>query len=122
MANSEAKLFADNARDLETLRNAVVDAAAVSAGFWCSYMFVLFYLAIAVGGVTHRDLFFERPVKLPFLNVDLPLTGFFLFAPIVFIIIHAYVLLHFVLLADKIGGFHRELRAQIDDEDVGVRR
>jgi hypothetical protein len=32
---------------------------------------VLSYLAIAVGSVTHRDLSFEKPVKLPFLNEDL---------------------------------------------------
>jgi hypothetical protein len=121
MANSEPKSFANSARDLEALRNAVVDAAAVSVGFWLTYILVLFYLAIAAGGVTHRDLFFERPVKLPFLNVDLPLTGFFLFAPITFIILHAYILLHFVLLADKIGAFHRELRAQIKSDDTQTR-
>jgi len=71
--------------------------------------------------VTHRDLFFENPVKLPFLGVDLPLTGFFWLGPIIFIIAHTYVLLHFVLLADKVGVFHAELRAQIDDEDVRTR-
>ena len=35
----------------------------------------------AVGSVTHRDLLFESPVKLPFLNVDLPLVGFFVLGP-----------------------------------------
>jgi hypothetical protein len=38
---------------------------------WLSYLFVLFYLAIAVGSVTHRNLLLESPVKLPFLNLDL---------------------------------------------------
>jgi hypothetical protein len=37
----------------------------------------LFYLLIAVGGVTFQDLFLEHPIKLPFLGVDLPLLGFF---------------------------------------------
>jgi hypothetical protein len=40
--------------DLEGLRNAVVDAASVGTGLWFSYLFVLFYLAVAVVGVTHR--------------------------------------------------------------------
>jgi hypothetical protein len=104
--------LASKANDLEALRSAVIDAASVGAGFWLSYLFVLFYLLIAVGGVRHRDLFFENPVKLPFLNVELPLVEFFGFGPLMFLIVHAYVLLHFVLLADKVEVFHSELKAK----------
>jgi hypothetical protein len=68
--------FAKQATDLQALRDAVVDAASVGGGLWLSYLFVFFYFAIAAGGVTHRDLLFENPVKLPFLNIDLPLIGF----------------------------------------------
>ena len=96
----------------------MVDAASVGAGLWFSYLFVLFYLLIAVGGVTHRDLFLENPVKLPFLSVDLPLLGFFMLGPAIFLIVHAYVLLHFVLLAGKVGDFDAELQAQIADKEV----
>src|SRR4051812_37883209 len=110
--------FAAKARDLEALRTAVVDAAGVGAGLWLSYLFVLFYLAVAVGGVTHRDLLLENPVKLPFLNVDLPLRGFFVLGPAIFLITHAYVLLHFVMLADKAGVFHAELEKRIGDPEV----
>jgi len=76
-----APAFAAKAKDLQALRDAVVDAASVGAGLWLSYLFVVLYLAIAVGSVTHRDLLFESPVKLPFLNVDLPLVGFFVLGP-----------------------------------------
>jgi hypothetical protein len=96
------------------LRDAVVDAAGVGGGLWFSYLF----LAIATGGITHRDLFLENAVKLPFLNVDLPLIEFFIVGPLILLLIHAYVLLHFVLLASKIAVFHVELQAQIDDESV----
>jgi Pentapeptide repeats (8 copies) len=113
-----AAALAGKAKDLQALRDAVVDAASVGAGLWFSYLFVLFYLLIAVGGVTHRDLFFQSPVKLPFLNVDLPLLGFFVLGPAIFLIVHAYVLLHFVLFAGKVGDFDAELRAQITDEEV----
>src|ERR1051326_4198793 len=98
--------FADKAKDLGAMRDAVVDAAGVSAGLWVSYLFVFFYLALAAGGVTHKTLLFENPVKLPFLNVDLPLIGFFVLGPLLFLIVHAYVLLHLVLLAGKVGLFH----------------
>ncbi len=113
-----AETLADKAKDLQALRDAVVDAASVGAGLWFSYLFVLFYLLIAVGGVTHRDLFLQSPVKLPFLNVDLPLLGFFVLGPAIFLIVHAYVLLHFVLLAGKVGDFDSELKEQIAEDDL----
>jgi uncharacterized protein YjbI with pentapeptide repeats len=113
-----AATLAGKAKDLQALRDTVVDAASVGAGLWFSYLFVLLYLLIAVGGVTHRELFLQSPVKLPFLNVDLPLLGFFWLGPAIFLVAHAYVLLHFVLLAGKVGDFDAELRAQITDKDV----
>jgi hypothetical protein len=106
---------------LGALRDAVVDAAGVGVGLWLSYLFVLFYFAIAAGAVTHRDLLLQNPVKLPFLNVELPLKAFFILGPLVFLIVHAYVLLHFVLLAGKIGVFHSELEWQVKSENTRVR-
>ena len=113
-----AVAFAGKAKDLGALRDAVVDAANVGAGLWFSYLFVLLYLIVAVGGVTHRNLLFESPVKLPFLGVDLPLVGFFVLGPLLFLIVHAYVLLHFAMLADKVGAFHAELQSQIADDTL----
>jgi uncharacterized protein YjbI with pentapeptide repeats len=107
--------FAKQAHDLDALRKTVEDAAAVSAGFWLSYLFVLFYIGIAAGAVTHRDLLLESPVKLPFLNIELPLVAFFLLAPIIFIVSHAYTLVHFVMLGAKVGVYDAELRAQLGD-------
>jgi hypothetical protein len=107
--------FAKEAHDLDAVRKSVEDAAAVSAGFWLSYLFVLFYIGIAAGGVTHKDLLLENPVKLPFLNVDLPLVAFFFLAPIIFIVAHAYTLVHFVMLGAKVGLFDAELRAQLGE-------
>jgi hypothetical protein len=61
--------IAAKADDLEEIKKAVEDAASVSGGLWLSYLFVLSYIAIAAGAVTHEDLLLERAVKLPFLNV-----------------------------------------------------
>src|ERR1700730_16930130 len=112
-AEPATKDFAAKATDLQALRDAVVDAAAVGGGLWLSYLFVFLYLAIAAGAVTHKDLFLENPVKLPFLNVELPLLGFFFLGPLLFVILHAYTLLHFTMLADKVGAFQSELQARI---------
>jgi hypothetical protein len=109
--------FSAKATDLDALRTAVVDAAGVGYGLWFSYLFALLYFAIAAGAVTHRDLLLEAPVKLPFLNVELPLKAFFILGPVVFLVVHAYVLLHFVLLAGKVGAFHSELQRQIPEDE-----
>jgi uncharacterized protein YjbI with pentapeptide repeats len=111
---SATEKFAGKAHDLDAARKSVEDAASVSTGLWLSYLFVLVYIGIAVGAVTHQDLFLEKPVKLPFVSdVPLPLLAFFILAPIVFIISHAYTLVHFVMLAAKVGVFETELKNQV---------
>ena len=104
--------FAAKADDLDAMKKAVDDAASVGGGLWLSYLFLLFYLAVAVGAVTHADLFLEKPVKLPFLNIELPLLAFFLLAPILFIVVHAYTLVHLVMLTDKAKRFHQALASK----------
>jgi uncharacterized protein YjbI with pentapeptide repeats len=115
--HTESPALAAKATDLDALRTAVVDAAGVGYGLWFSYLFALLYFAIAAGAVTHRDLLLESPVKLPFLNVELPLKAFFILGPLVFLVVHAYVLLHFLLMAGKVGAFHAELQKQIPGDD-----
>jgi uncharacterized protein YjbI with pentapeptide repeats len=112
--------IADEADDLKAIKQAVDDAAAVGGGLWLSYLFVLFYLAIAAGAVTHADLFLENPVKLPFLNVELPLLAFFFLAPILFLFVHAYALVHLVFLTDKAKRFDEALSKQIGDDSVAA--
>jgi uncharacterized protein YjbI with pentapeptide repeats len=110
--------FAEKAHDLDALRKTVEDAASVSTGLWLSYLFVLVYIGIAAGAVTHKDLFLENPVKLPFVSdVPLPLVAFFILAPVVFIVSHAYTLVHFVMLAAKVGVFNRELQTQLGNAE-----
>jgi Pentapeptide repeats (9 copies) len=109
--------IAADADDLKAIKKAVDDAASVGGGLWLSYLFVLFYLAVAAGAVTHADLFFENPVKLPFLNIELPLLAFFFLAPILFLIVHVYTLVHLVMLSDKAKRFHQALHDQIGSND-----
>src|SRR5277367_2447953 len=106
---------AAKAEDLQALQKSIEDCAAVGGGLWLSYLFVLFYLGIAASAVTHADLFVQNPVKLPFLNIELPLLAFFFLAPLLFLMVHAYTLVNLALLADRVGQFHSELRDQLAD-------
>jgi len=52
--------LADKADDLEAIKKAVEDAAAIGAPLWLSYLILLLYIAIAASAVTHVDLLLER--------------------------------------------------------------
>jgi uncharacterized protein YjbI with pentapeptide repeats len=58
----------------------------------------------------------ESPVKLPFLNVELPLLAFFALAPFVVLITHIYALMHFRMLGNKARHFHKVLRDKYPGE------
>jgi uncharacterized protein YjbI with pentapeptide repeats len=86
--------------DCSRLREAVDDAAGVTGTLWLSFIFLLFYVLLAVVGVTHADQFLQNNVELPFLQIKLPMLGFFWVGPIIVLLAHAYVLHHLTLLAD----------------------
>ena len=57
-------------KDLNELQRALNDAAGKASVLWTTFVIFQLYLAIAFGSVTHLDLFLEKPIKLPLLNVD----------------------------------------------------
>jgi hypothetical protein len=75
--------------DIEALESAVNDSATRVSTIWISFLIFSLYLLITATTVTQRQLLLAEPVKLPVLNIDLPLWGFFFLAPILFVILHA---------------------------------
>jgi uncharacterized protein YjbI with pentapeptide repeats len=112
----------EKSESLDAIKKAVEDAAAVGTPLWVSYLFLLLYIAIASGAVTHTDLLLERPVDLPFLNIKLPLKAFFILAPLLFLVSHTYTMAHFALLSDKAKHFHLQLRKEVPDPSGHVLR
>ena len=93
--------------DVEALEKSVNDSATLVSAIWVSFLIFGLYLVIAAGTVTHRQLFLEDPVKLPVLNIDLPLVGFFFLAPILFVVFHAYVLIQVLLLGRTAAAYNK---------------
>ncbi|KUO55336.1 MAG: hypothetical protein APF80_05025 [Alphaproteobacteria bacterium BRH_c36] len=77
---------------------------------WLIFMGIMTYLMIAVAGVTHTNLLLETPVSLPIMQVDIPLTQFFQFAPVVLVLFHLGVVSQLVLLARKALEFDHAIR------------
>jgi len=84
--------------DVSALEKSLNDSATRVSTIWVSFLIFALYLLTAAGTVEHRQLFLAEPVKLPVLNIELPLLGFFCLAPILFVIFHGYVLLQVILL------------------------
>jgi hypothetical protein len=96
-------------RALDELQKALNDTARSTAVLWIAFITFLLYLAIAFGSVTHRDLLLASQVKLPVLNTDLPLVGFFVVAPVLLTVFHFYILLQLHALGAKADGYNKLL-------------
>ena len=91
--------------DLTEARKALESAANISRGLWITFMSLAAGVFITTGTVTHRDLFLEKPVKLPLLNADLPIVAFFWVAPLMFILFHSYLLLNLTSLGANVRHY-----------------
>jgi uncharacterized protein YjbI with pentapeptide repeats len=108
----------DDAQRLSALEKAVNDSAGKAALLWTSFITLGTYLLIATGSVTHRNLFLNSAIKLPVLGVELPVTGYFLVAPVIFLIFHFYLLLHLQGLSEKVLDYnlvlHETMKTSVD--------
>lgn len=93
-----------------SLLEAVNNSSDTAHTAWLIFLAIMTYFMIAVAGVTHRDLLLETPVALPILQVAIPITQFFQFAPIVLVLLHVGLLSQLVLLARKTLEFDHAIR------------
>jgi hypothetical protein len=106
--------------DVEALEKSLNDSATRVSTIWVSFLIFSLYLLTAATTVTHRQLFLAEPVKLPVLNIDLPLWGFFWLAPILFVIFHAYVLIQLILLARTAAAYDAAVAKLIEQDNLSL--
>lgn len=104
--------------DVEALEKSLNDSATRVSTIWVSFLIFALYLLTAATTVTHRQLFLAEPVKLPVLNIDLPLWGFFWLAPILFVIFHAYVLIQLILLARTAAAYDAAVAKLVEQDNL----
>ena len=107
------------ANDLEAMCRGVNDAAVGCGAVWLPFLLFQFSLAFSVWSVSHVDLFLERTLKVPAVNIELPLPAFFCLAPALLLILHAYMLTLFVILAERADRLRAMMR---EIETVGAGR
>uniref|UniRef100_Q3AR89 Uncharacterized low-complexity proteins-like protein n=1 Tax=Chlorobium chlorochromatii (strain CaD3) TaxID=340177 RepID=Q3AR89_CHLCH len=63
------------------------------------------YVLIIVFGTTDLDLLIGKGVRLPFVDVEVPIVGFFAFVPFILVLVHFNLLLQLQLLSRKLFAF-----------------
>src|ERR1043165_715514 len=104
--------------DVEALERSLNDSATRGSTIWVSFLIFSLSLLTAATTVTHRQLFLAEPVKLPVLNIDLPLWGFFFLAPILFVILHAYVLIQVILLSRTAAAYSAAVAKVVERDNL----
>jgi uncharacterized protein YjbI with pentapeptide repeats len=92
--------------DIGALEKAVNDSAGRVSGIWLSFVAFSAYLAAAASMISHRQMFLEEPIKLPTVNIDLPLVASAILLPLLFVIYHIFVLIQVVLLARTADAYN----------------
>jgi uncharacterized protein YjbI with pentapeptide repeats len=85
-------------RELLKALNGTSQSARTS---WLFFVTFMAYMFVAIASVSHTDLLLNAPIKLPLLQIDIPLTTFFLISPVLFVLVHFGVLLHHAMLSQK---------------------
>jgi len=82
--------------------NAASDPARTA---WLAFLALLTYVIVTLASVSHKDLLLNAPVRLPIINADIPLVGFFQYAPAMLLLVYLSLLVQHVILARKYRRF-----------------
>ncbi len=97
---------------------AAADAAANDAqGSYLHFAVFGLYLAVVVGATTHEELLKGSMVTMPGLGVGLPIMGFYILVPALFVLMHANLLLQMSLVAGHVRGLRDAIEALASDEE-----
>jgi uncharacterized protein YjbI with pentapeptide repeats len=80
-------------------------ASDPASSAWLAFLFLLTYVVVTLASVSHKALLLNSPVKLPVINADIPLVGFFQYAPALLLLVYLSLLVQHVILARKYRKF-----------------
>jgi uncharacterized protein YjbI with pentapeptide repeats len=94
---------------IEKLLEAANDASQTVAALHVAFMAFAAYYGVILWGTTHEDLLRDSKIKLPILDVEIPLTAFYLFVPWLVILLHFNLLMQLELLSRKLWNLDRKI-------------
>ncbi|ESS72148.1 pentapeptide repeat protein [Methyloglobulus morosus KoM1] len=109
MPNPSPSTSDDASKHIEQLLESANSASQTVAALHVAFLAFVAYLGVIVWGTTHEDLLRISPVKLPILDVELPLTAFYNFVPWMVVLLHFNLLMQLELLSCKLWNLDRGL-------------
>lgn len=109
MPNPASPVIDDSPQHIERLLESANSASQTVAALHVAFLAFVAYLGVIVWGTSHEDLLRISPVKLPILDVELPLTAFYNFVPWMVVLLHFNLLMQLELLSCKLWNLDRDL-------------
>ena len=96
--------------DIAAAREAVNDAARLVRGLAFTFLLVGLYIFILGAQTSHEQLLRAAPVELPLLGVEVDIVRAYVFAPVLFLVLHVNLLVQYALLNDRIRSFNATIQ------------
>lgn len=104
-ADSDTGAPRELATNAERLLDAANSASQHVAALHIAFMALCTYVLVIVFSTTDRDLLLGKGVKLPVIDVEVPIVGFYAVAPYLVVLVHFNLLLQLQLLSRKLYAF-----------------
>jgi uncharacterized protein YjbI with pentapeptide repeats len=88
--------------DAQTFLNAANNASERTSLLHIGYMTVCAYILVVVFSTMDMDLLVGKGVRLPVIDVDVPIVGFYITVPYIVVLMHFNLLLQFQMLSRKL--------------------
>lgn len=118
MSNPIIPPLPEASKHIEQLLDSANSASQTVAALHIAFLAFLAYVGVIVWGTTHEDLLLISPVKLPILDVELPLTAFYNFVPWMVVLLHFNLLMQLELLSCKLWKLDQELPDSLVGQQV----
>ena len=108
MAQQQPAPFPDTAHFLD----AANDSARSFRAVYAAYLIIASYIAVTIFSADNELLFRNGNVQIPIINTSATVKRFFIFAPVILLLLHLNVLIQAMFLSTKV---HRYISALDDD-------
>jgi uncharacterized protein YjbI with pentapeptide repeats len=100
--------------DVEALEKSLGDSALRLSTLWATFLIFCLYIAVAATNVTQHQLLSEQgQIKIPTLDILLPVVPSFLIFPLIFLLFHAYLLTQVALIAQTAAVYNDAIRRSV---------
>src|SRR5262245_46129223 len=112
-----------SAADAKALLDAANSASEKVAALHIAFLALCTYVVVIVFSTTDLDLLIGKGIKLPVVDVEVPIVGFYATVPYLLVLVHFHLLLQLQLLSRKLYAFEsvasgqtQSSRRDLDDQ------